>query len=90
MTGLSRERMLEVVQRYMDGRNRADADAIASCLAMPPPIIVRPECMEVLGTTPMSIARNWLDSVARLGSYWTVDRLVCDVEEAQAVCEWTH
>ena len=37
-----------------------------------------------------TIARRWRDAVATLGSYWTVDQVICDPPTRRAVIEWTH
>ena len=36
-----------------------------------------------------TIARKWNEAVERLGSYWTVDQVICD-PPTRAVIEWTH
>ncbi|MBF6569021.1 MAG: nuclear transport factor 2 family protein [Candidatus Binataceae bacterium] len=37
-----------------------------------------------------TIADRWRHMVATVGSYWTVDRVLCDPPSRQAVIEWTH
>lgn len=37
-----------------------------------------------------TIAGKWRAAVETIGSYWTIDRMVCDPETNQAVIEWTH
>jgi len=36
------------------------------------------------------IAERWQHFVKTIGSYWTVDRVLCDAASRQAVIEWTH
>lgn len=38
----------------------------------------------------LAIARKWSEAVASLGSYWTVDQLICDPPSLRAVIEWSH
>lgn len=37
-----------------------------------------------------TIAERWQHFVKTIGSYWTVDRVLCDPASRQAVIEWTH
>ncbi len=37
-----------------------------------------------------TIAENWVECVDKLGSWWTVDRYIGDVDKREAVIEWTH
>lgn len=36
------------------------------------------------------IGQRWAEAVEKLGSIWTVDRVITDPESAQAVMEWSH
>jgi hypothetical protein len=36
------------------------------------------------------IGEKWRDAVEKLGSYWTIDWIVCDVVNNRAAIEWTH
>ena len=38
----------------------------------------------------LTIARTWNQAVEKLGSYWTVDQVICDPLTRRAVIEWTH
>jgi len=38
----------------------------------------------------LTIAKKWNQAVANLGSYWTVDQVICDPSTHRAVIEWTH
>jgi len=37
-----------------------------------------------------TIGKKWHDAVRDLGSYWTVDHVICEPETRRAVIEWTH
>ena len=38
----------------------------------------------------LTIAKKWNQAVEKLGSYWTVDQVICDPPTRRAVIEWTH
>ena len=38
----------------------------------------------------LTIAKKWNQAVEKLGSYWTVDQVICDPVTRRAVIEWTH
>ena len=38
----------------------------------------------------LTIANKWNQAVEKLGSYWTVDQVICDPPTRRAVIEWTH
>jgi hypothetical protein len=37
-----------------------------------------------------TIAQKWKAAVETLGSFWTVDQVICDPPTRRAVIEWTH
>ena len=37
-----------------------------------------------------AIAERWKAAVETLGSFWTVDQVICDPPTRRAVIEWTH
>lgn len=37
-----------------------------------------------------TIGERWKAAVETLGSFWTIDRMLCDASSRQAVLEWTH
>jgi ketosteroid isomerase-like protein len=36
------------------------------------------------------IAEGWVKAVEKLGSIWTIDRMIVDADKREAVIEWTH
>lgn len=38
----------------------------------------------------LEIGRRWQAAVRDLGSYWTVDQVICDPATRRAAIEWTH
>lgn len=87
---LTAEGMRATIQKYWDGCNEADVDKMASCFTpdgthyFPPGMYAGPfRGGRVIG-------ERWAEAVATLGSIWTIDQLVIDVENARAVLEWSH
>ncbi len=85
-----RRRMESLIRRYFDACNAADVEGIAACF-VPDAVHYFPPGMydgPFRGAT--IIAERWRKAVETIGSYWTIDRMVCDPETNQAVIEWTH
>ena len=87
---ISRATMVEAVERYFDGCNRADATLICGSLAAEAIHYFPPGMYGGPWVGAEVIAKNWERAVGTFGSYWTLDRLACDVATAEAVGEWTH
>jgi uncharacterized protein (DUF1330 family)/ketosteroid isomerase-like protein len=88
--GAERRRMESLIRRYFDACNAADVEGIAACF-VPDAVHYFPPGMydgPFRGAT--TIGEKWRKAVETIGSYWTVDRVVCDPESRQAVIEWTH
>ena len=88
--GADRKRMETLIRRYFDACNAADVEGIAACF-VPDAVHYFPPGMydgPFRGAT--TIGEKWRKAVETIGSYWTVDRIVCDPESRQAVIEWTH
>jgi len=85
-----RQRMESLIRRYFDACNAADVDGIAACF-VPDAVHYFPPGMydgPFRGAT--TIGEKWRKAVETIGSYWTIDRIVCDPGTRQAVIEWTH
>lgn len=78
------------IRTYFDGCNEADAAKMMSCM--------EPEAVHYFpdgapqGTFfgAQAIADGWVNAVAKLGSIWTIDRMLVDASRLEAVIEWTH
>jgi uncharacterized protein (DUF1330 family)/ketosteroid isomerase-like protein len=88
--GDERERMAALIRRYFDACNAADVDGIAACFVPDAVHYFPPGMYDGPFRGARTIAEKWRTAVETLGSYWTVDRLVCDPASHQAVIEWTH
>ncbi|MCA1842951.1 MAG: nuclear transport factor 2 family protein [Actinobacteria bacterium] len=82
--------MAALIGRYFDACNAADVDGIAACFVPDAVHYFPPGMYEGPFRGARTIAERWRAAVETLGSYWTVDRLVCDPGSGQAVIEWTH
>ena len=85
-----RAHMRELITRYFDACNGADADAIARCFVPGGTHYFPPGMYGGAWRGGHLIGERWADSVATRGSAWTVDRIVCEPESDQAVIEWSH
>ncbi|MGH8990751.1 MAG: DUF1330 domain-containing protein [Acidimicrobiia bacterium] len=85
-----RGRMEALIRRYFDACNAGNAQGIAACF-VPDAVHYFPPGMydgPFRGAT--TIGQKWHKAVQTIGSYWTIDRILCDPDNRQAVIEWTH
>jgi hypothetical protein len=82
-----RKRMMDAVTGYFEACNSASRELFAQYLAE--------DCMHYFPPEAggpyrgrRAIEDLWIGFVSRLGSQWTIDRMVCDGE--QICVEWTH
>ena len=87
---LTRQRMEQLIRNYYDGCNEADAGKMIACFE-PEAVHYFPagSRQEKLAGAE-AIAAGWQLAVERLGSQWTIDRLVLDEQAREATIEWTH
>jgi methyltransferase len=85
-----RARMQTLIRRYFDACNAADVDGIAACFVPDAVHYFPPGMYEGPFRGARTIAERWRAAVETLGSYWTIDRVICDPSTHQAVIEWTH
>lgn len=82
--------MDRLIRTYFDGCNEADVDKVAACWVPEGVHYFPPGMYGGAFRGARTIGERWRDAVHRLGSYWTVDRLVVEPVTWQAVMEWTH
>jgi len=82
--------MVRTIRAYFDACNAADVQGIAAFFTPDAVHYFPPGMYEGPFRGARTIAEKWKWAVEQLGSYWTVDRVVCDPETNQAVIEWTH
>ena len=90
MTVLTSEGMERWIRDYFDACNSGDVTRIASYFEPDGIHYFPPGMYEGPFTGAETIARKWSEAVASLGSYWTVDQVICDPERRRAAIEWTH
>jgi len=78
------------IRKYFDDCNSGDVDRIAANFEpdgihyFPPGMYGGPF------RGGKTIGERWHQAVEKLGSYWTVDQIICDPASRRAVIEWTH
>ncbi len=83
-------RMEGLIRHYFDACNDADVEALAACFTPDAVHYFPPGMYEGPFRGARKIAERWRDAVEKLGSYWTVDRLLIKPESWEAVMEWSH
>ena len=79
-----------LVRRYFDACNAADHDELVACFTPDAVHYFPPGLPGIPWRSADTIARGWQECVAKLGSQWTVDRLIVSHDSPEAVMEWTH
>ncbi len=82
--------MERLIRRYFDACNEGAAAKIAACFEPNAVHYFPPGMYEGPFRGAATIAAKWSAAVENLGSYWTVDRVLCDPDTNQAVIEWSH
>jgi hypothetical protein len=78
------------IRRYFDDCNSGDVARIASNFEPDGVHYFPPGMYEGPFRGAFTIAEKWHAAVQKLGSYWTVDNVMCDPPRRRAVIEWTH
>jgi hypothetical protein len=87
---LSAQTMEARIRRYFDDCNAGDAERIAAHFEPQAVHYFPPGMYEGPFRGASTIAAKWRAAVQNLGSYWTVDQVICDPARRRAVIEWTH
>jgi methyltransferase len=88
--GLSRERMEARIRQYFADCNSGDAGRVAAHFEPGAVHYFPTGTYEGPFSGAAKIGEKWAAAVAKLGSYWTVDQVLCDPGTRRAVIEWTH
>jgi len=78
------------IRAYFAACNAGDATAIATYFEPDAVHYFPPGMYGGAFRGAATIGERWQNAVASIGSYWTIDRLLCDAPSRQAVLEWTH
>ncbi len=87
---LTAESMEARIRRYFDDCNAGDLERIAAHFEPEAVHYFPPGMYEGPFRGARTIAAKWRAAVQNLGSYWTVDQVICDPSRRRAVIEWTH
>lgn len=87
---LTREGMESRIRRYFEDCNAADIERIAAHFEPDAVHYFPPGMYEGPFHGARTIGAKWRAAVQSLGSYWTVDQIICDPPGRRAVIEWTH
>jgi len=86
----TREQMEAAIRGYFEACNSGDAGRIASWFTADAVHYFPAGSPFGALRGARAIGENWAWCVRELGSWWTVDRVLCDPERGEAVIEWTH
>lgn len=84
------ELMETAIRRYFEACNAADFRALVECFTPDAVHYFPPGLPDVPWRGAEAIAAGWLRCVEKLGSRWTIERILCSSATPEAVIEWTH
>lgn len=87
---MTRDELEQVVRTYYDGCNEADVEKMARCFIPGAAHYFPAGSPQRKFSGALGIAEGWRYAVATLGSRWTIESLITDVERGEVVVEWTH
>jgi hypothetical protein len=87
---LTSESMEARIRSYFEDCNAGDVGRIAAHFEPDAVHYFPPGMYEGPFRGALTIAARWRAAVQNLGSYWTVDQVICDPSRHRAVIEWTH
>ena len=87
---LTSQAMEARIRHYFDDCNAGDVERIAAHFEPQAIHYFPPGTYAGPFRGARTIGARWRAAVQSLGSYWTVDQVVCDPARRRAVIEWTH
>jgi ketosteroid isomerase-like protein len=87
---LTSQSMEQHIRDYFEACNSGDIARIASYFEPDGVHYFPPGMYEGPFRGAETIGRKWSEAVANLGSYWTVDQVICDPQRRRAAIEWSH
>lgn len=78
------------IRRYFDACNAANYQALIDSFTPEAVHYFPPGLPDVPFRGADTIARKWIWCVETLGSYWTIEKVLCSATAPEAVIEWTH
>ncbi len=89
-TRVTRDNMEARIRKYFDDCNSGDAGRVAANFEPGAVHYFPAGTYEGPFSSAVKIGEKWAAAVSNLGSYWTVDQVLCDPGTRRAVIEWTH
>ena len=90
MKPLTPDYMETEIRRYFAACNAADYQALISCFTPDAVHYFPPGLPGVPWRSADQIAKGWIECDNRLGSRWTIEKILCSSTSPEAVIEWTH
>lgn len=87
---LTAARMEQHIRDYFDACNSGDPERIAAYFEPDGVHYFPPGMYGGPFRGALEIGRRWQAAVQTLGSYWTVDQVICDPATRRAAIEWSH
>lgn len=87
---LSSVDMERLIRRYFAACNSGRRTEIADCFVPDAIHYFPPGMYEGPFKGASTIGAKWEEAVRTIGSRWTVDRILCNPDQQEAVAEWTH
>ena len=87
---LTAEGMERWIRDYFAACNAADVEQIASFFEPDAVHYFPPGMYDGPFRGARTIGERWKKAVETLGSYWTVDQIICDPATRRAAIEWSH
>jgi hypothetical protein len=78
------------IREYFDGCNEANVARITACMEDDAVHYFPAGAPQGPFLGARTIAEGWVNAVQKLGSVWTIDRIIVDAGRREAVIEWTH
>jgi hypothetical protein len=78
------------IREYFDGCNEASMEKMMSCFEDDGVHYFPAGSPQGTFVGARAIAKGWCAAVAKFGSVWTIDRVIVDAPQLEAVIEWTH
>jgi ketosteroid isomerase-like protein len=84
------QEMEQTIRRYYDGCNEADVDKMVSCFTADAVHYFPQGMTRGAFRGAQEIAQRWRSVVQKLGARWTIDHILVDPVNGEAVLEWSN
>lgn len=84
------EKAEALIRHYFDMCNAADRQGLIDCFTPEGTHYFPPGLPGAPWRGAESIADGWVNCVQKMGSKWTIEKVLCGADGREAVIEWTH